>query len=329
MVATIVFTQNSIVPSSLNKGNNQLAYQFPNSVSFPNHEIAVQNISMYYSWVNINGTTLKNNTFYYLWEVSSVSTPFPVVLPDGLYEISTINKYLQFTMISNGHYAKDNTNAVNVYFAEFIVNTQSYGVQINCFPIPSAFLVGPNTTFTSGTTSYTTPSNWVNPGATFTPVVTMCNPTTPTVYSNFYQTVGFPATWSSYNTGGLPPYTYTTISPSSTTTSQNSTTAPNVQPNPTLFFAISNIDNKYSNPSTIVYQMNADVAFGQLISITPPQFAFNKLLPGTYNGLRLSILGTNLQPIDILDPAMTITLVIRDRKDVSLGDALNQAGGGK
>jgi hypothetical protein len=327
MVATVVFTQNSIVPGSLNKGNNQLAYQFPNSVSFPNHEIAVQNISMYYSWVNINATTLKNNIFYYLWNVGSVSTPFAVVIPDGLYEISTINKYLQFIMIQNGHYAQDNTNSVNVYFAEFLVNTQSYGVQINCFPIPSTFLVSASTTFTYLGVSYTTPSNWTNPGTIFTPTVTMCNPVS-LVYTNFYKVVGFPALWSSFNTNGLPPYTYT-VNSSTVATSQNSTTAPNVQPNPTLFFAISNIDNKYSNPSTIVYQINADVGFGQLISITPPQFAFNKLLPGTYNGLRLSILGTNLSPIEILDPAMTITLVIRDRKDVSLGDALNQASGGK
>ena len=221
MVATVVFTQNSIV--NLNKGNNQLAYQFPNSVSFPNHEIAVQNISMYYSWVNINSTTLKNNIFYYIWNVGSVSTPVPVTLPDGLYEISTINKYLQFTMIANGHYAKDNTNAVNVYFAEFIVNTQSYGVQINCFPIPSAFLVGASTTFTSGSVSYTTPSNWVNPGTIFTPTVTMCNPVT-LAYTNFYKTVGFPALWSSFNTNGGSPYTYT-VNSSTTATSQNSTTA--------------------------------------------------------------------------------------------------------
>ena len=327
MVATIVFSQNNIVPSSLNKGNNQLAYQFPNSVSFPNHEIAVQNISMYYSWVNINASTLGNNTFYYLWNVGSVSTPVPVVLPDGLYEISTINKYLQFIMIANGHYLKDNTNSVNVYFAEFLVNTQSYGVQINCFPIPSAFLVGASTNVTYLGVSYSTPSNWTNPGTIFTPTITMCNPVT-LVYTNFYKVVGFPALWSSFNTNGGSPYTYT-VNSSTTATSQNSTTAPQVQPNPTLFFAISNIDNKYSNPSTIVYQMNADVAFGQLISITPPQFAFNKLLPGTYNGLRLSILGTNFQPIDILDPAMTITMVIKDRKDLSLSDALGQASGGK
>jgi hypothetical protein len=327
MVATIVFSQNNIVPGSLNKGNNQLAYQFPNSVSFPNHEIAVQNISMYYSWVNINGTTLNNNTFYYLWYVASVSTPFSVVIPDGLYEISTINKYLQFILISRGHYAKDNTNSVNVYFSELIVNEASYGVQINNFPIPAPFLVGPSTTFTYNTVSYTTPGNWANPGTIFTPTITMCNPVT-LAFTNFYKIVGFPALWSSYNTNGGAPYTYT-VNPATSATSQNSTTAPNVQPNPTLFFAISNIDNKYSNPSTIVYQINADVGFGQLINITPPQFAFNKLLPGTYNGLRLSILGTNFQPIDILDPAMTITMVIKDRKDVSLGDALSTAQGGK
>jgi hypothetical protein len=327
MVATIVFTQNNIVPSSLNNGNNQLAYNFPNSISFPNHEIAIQNISIYYSWVNINASTLQNNTFYYLWNVGSVSTPFPVVLPDGLYEITTINKYLQFIMISRGHYAKDNTNSVNVYFAEFIVNTQSYGVQINCFPIPSAFLVSASTTFTYLGVSYTTPSNWTNPGTIFTPTITMCNPVG-LAYSNFYKVVGFPALWSSFNTNGGSPYTYT-VNSSTVATSQNSTTAPAVQPNPTLFFAISNIDNKYSNPSTIVYQMNANVAFGELITITPPQFAFNKLLPGTYNGLRLSILGTNFQPISILDPAMTITMVIRDRKDISLTDALGSASGGK
>jgi hypothetical protein len=216
---------------------------------------------------------------------------------------------------------------VNVYFAEFIVNEQSYGVQINCFPIPAPFLVAPSTTFSTGGVSYTTPSAWVNPGAVFTPTITMCNPVT-LAFTNFYKTVGFPALWSSFNTNGVAPYTYT-VNPATSATSQNSTTAPNVQPNPTLFFAISNIDNKYSNPSTIVYQINADVGFGQLINITPPQFAFNKLLPGTYNGLRLSILGTNFQPIDILDPAMTITMVIKDRKDVSLGDALATAQGGK
>jgi hypothetical protein len=327
MVATIVLTQNNIAPSSLNNGNNQFVYNFPNSISFPNHEIAVQNISMYYAWVNINSTTLHNNTFYYTWGVAGNAPPysaqFAVVIPDGLYEISTINHFLQFTMIQNGHYLIDNSTGNYVYFMEMVVSPSNYTVQINTFPVPE-ITAGP-----TAPTGYTLGSGWSYVGDSFVPTVCMANPnitggaagaTHP--YTDFYKIIGFNPTTTT--NGGL-----YTISTSLVTTSTNSVTAPQVQPNPTLFLAISNIDNKYSNPSTIVYQLSADVAFGQLINITPAQFAYNKLLPGTYNGLRLQILGTNLQPIDILDPAITITLVIRDRKDITLGDALNQASGGK
>lgn len=329
MVATIVLTQNNI--ANLNNGNNQFVYNFPNSISFPNHEIAVQNISLYYSWVNINASTLHNNTFYYTWGVAGNAPPysaqFAVVIPDGLYEISTINHFLQFTMIANGHYLIDTATGNYVYFIEIVVSPSNYTVQINTYPVP-VIAAGP--TAPAGYTLPTSPAPWTYVGNSFVPTVCMANPNivagvvgSTHAFTDFYKIIGFNST--STTNGGL----YTIKSSGLINTSTNSVTAPQVQPNPTLFLAISNIDNKYSNPSTIVYQLSADVGFGQLISITPPQFAYNKLLPGTYNGLRLQILGTNLQPIDILDPAITITLVIRDRKDVSLGDVLNQASGGK
>ena len=345
MVATIVFTQNNI--TNLNNGNNQLAYQFPSSVSFPNHEVSVQNISMYYSWVNIDSTTLANNTFYYVWYVNNVLTQFAVVIPDGLYEISTLNSYLQFVFIANGHYVYNSTTSTNVYFAEMVINPSNYSVQINTYDIPYQFNVSGTNTIILSSNTYVTPGNWVNPnpnGSTansFKPTIAMCSPGIVAgvvgpnhPFSNFYKILGYPPLWSSYNTGTVsaPVYNYGAFfglgtTNAGTSTSAISTTAPSVQPNPTLFFAISNIDNKYSNPSTIVYQLNADVNFGELISVTPPQFAFNKLLPGTYNGLRLAILGTNLQPIKIIDPAMTITMVIKDRKDLSLTDVLASNGG--
>jgi len=327
MVATIVLTQNNIVPSALNNGNNQFVYNFPNSIAFPNHEISVQNINMYYSWANINSTNLHNNTFYYTWGVAGNAPPysaqFAVVIPDGLYEISTINHFLQYTMIQNGHYLVDTATGNYVYFMEMVISPSNYTVQINTFPVP-AIAAGP-----TAPTGYTLGSGWSYVGNSFVPTVCMANPnitgggagsTHP--YTDFYKIVGLNPT--STTNGGL--YTISTVL---TTKSTNSVIAPQVQPNPTLFLAISNIDNKYSNPSTIVYQLGADVGFGQLINITPPQFAYNKLIPGTYNGLRLQILGTDFQPIQILDPAISITLVIRDRKDITLSDALNQASGGK
>ena len=63
MVATIVLNQSNIVPDG---NNNTLVYKFPNSVSFPNHEIAVQSVNMFYSWTNINSAPLANQNFSYL-----------------------------------------------------------------------------------------------------------------------------------------------------------------------------------------------------------------------------------------------------------------------
>ncbi len=75
---------------------------------------------------------------------------------------------------------------------------------------------------------------------------------------------------------------------------------------------ISNIDNIYANPSSVIYSLSPSVAIGELIVEKPPQFNFNKLLRGTYNELRLQFLGTDLQPVQIKDPNMTILLTIRD-----------------
>ena len=89
MVATLVLNENNIVPDGF---NNKLVYSFPNSVSFPNHEIAIQSINMYYSWQNINSTTLQNNSYWFSWPASS-SVSIQIVMPDGVYEISDMNSY--------------------------------------------------------------------------------------------------------------------------------------------------------------------------------------------------------------------------------------------
>jgi hypothetical protein len=78
------------------------------------------------------------------------------------------------------------------------------------------------------------------------------------------------------------------------------------------YISLSNIANPYANPSSIIYSISPSVAFGELITETPPQFCWTPLLHGTYNQLRLQILGSDFQPLTVLDPAMTIMLSIRD-----------------
>ena len=308
MVATIVLNQSNLLA---NGKNNTFIYRFPNSVSFPNHEIAVQSITMYYSWSNINTNPLANTTFTYTWTAGATTTTYQVVLPTGQYEIADINNYLQFVMIKNGTYLINSTGSF-VYYAEMIVNTTQYSVQVNTFPVPT-----------------TLPSGWsvpvANPatGAGGFPgfPTTTQNPVL-TFPANFNQIIGFPANYAtSANVGAGTNLSYT---------SAQFGLAPQVQPNSSIYFSISNIQNKYAIPNSIIYSLSPNVAFGSQITALPPQFAWNKLLSGTYNELRLTILGLDQSPLNILDPNMTIVLVIRDTKDVGgLNELLIAATGGK
>ena len=327
MVATIVVNESNVITTD--GLNNKLAYSFPNSVSFPSHEIAIQNISMYYSWQNVNSTTLANNVFYYSWPVANqgvsgtnypLTSPaqsgysmFQVVIPSGLYELADINSFLHFVMIQNGHYAIVTNTGSYVYFAEFIINSSAYSIQLNTYPVPTTAGTGATSLtglgMTAGVALGTVASGYPNPPGYGT-VTTYVNPSvsmfnnvnTNIPTSNFYKLIGYDKSYYS-------PFNL------SANFSALSTSSPQIQPNPILYIAISNIENKYANPNTIIGTIAPTVAFGELITLTPPQFAFNRLLSGTYNGLRISLLGANYSPIAILDPNITITLVIRDTKE--------------
>jgi hypothetical protein len=319
MVATVVMNPTNVVQDGL---NNKLEYNFPNSVSFPNHEIAIQSINMFYSWQNVNNTTLNNNVFYYAWPNNASATPpavynanfyrwywYAVVIPPGLYELSDINKYLQWTFINNGHYGYNGAGE-NVYFIELVLNTSEYAVQVNTFNLilPTGFtaaegfgsaIAGPCPGFT--TTDITVIEEDKQSG--YPPL-------------NFGNLVGLP--------GFITPFTNTPSLSTFTAGSWLSTVAPQIQPNPVLYVSLSNIENKYASPSTIIGVVSPQVAFGELIVEVPPQFAWNKLFPGTYNGLRLSLTASNSSQIEILDPNITIVLVIRDRSDINVKDILGQ-----
>lgn len=299
----IVLNQNNIVPDGQ---NNKLVYRFPNSVLLKDKFIAVSNISMFYSWFNVTSAQV-NNTLSYTWTVGAVSSTITVVIPDGLYEISDINTYLQWVMIQNGHYLI-NPSGDYVYYLELIVNPNRYAIQLNTFRVPTALPVG-----------WSQPANFAGyPTQTFNPIVTF-----PPEFNNI---VGYPANFASnnnVNNAYIPP------APTAAnnyvakdgvgTLSYLSNVSPQVQPNNNVLFSISNINNPYSQPSSIIYSLNPNVSVGEQIYEIPPNFMWNKLIDGTYNELRLTFLNTKLEPLIIKDPNMTILLAIRDKDEAFLG----------
>lgn len=294
---TIVLNSTNIT----NADNNTLVYKFPNSVTFKNDYLAFAACSMYYSWFNITAN-FGNNVFSYNWiNGAGVATTYTITIPDGLYEISTLNQLLQYTLIQNGHYLVDSTGA-NVYYAEFLVNSARYAIQINTFLFPTALPVG-----------YTNPAAVPFPPQSFNPIITL-----PAGFNSIVGYVAGFATNQNLNNAYVPPVSQYVSKSAIGTLSYISTLPPNVQPNSSILFSISNIDNAYAQPSSIIYTMVPSVAIGEIINERPANFIWNKLISGTYNELRLTILGTDLKPIKINDPSITIVLTVKNAGEAML-----------
>lgn len=298
----IVLNQNNIVDDG---GNNKLVYKFPNSINLTDKYVAVSSISMFYSWNNID-TIYANNTLTYTWTAASTTTTYTITIPNGIYEISDLNSYFQYVMIQNLTYWT-NSSGQYVYPWEMSVNSTRYAVQINTYLIP--------TSAQAVTAGYTLPVGQSWPTVTQNPVVT--------IPSAFNIIIGYTAGFST-NSNVSNAYTPSSIASSSNnyeskntagTLSYLSNTSPQVQPNSNLLLNLSGINNPYSQPSGIIYSLNPSVAAGEAISDKPPNFMWNKFINGTYNEIRLTLLGTNLKPIQINDPNMTILLAIRDMNE--------------
>lgn len=298
----IVINSSNVVSDG---SNNSYVYNFPNSVSLKDKYIAVSSISMYYSWFNIMSSS-NNNTFSYTWTSGTTTTTYNIVIPDGLYNITDINAYIQYVCIINGTYLISSTGD-NVYYFELLVNPNRYAIQLNTFLVPTSLPSG-----------YTTPSNFAGfPTTSFNPIVSFPQ--------YFNQIIGYSANFASnnnVNNAYIPPVSSQSNNYVSKdgvgTLSYLSNTYPNVQPNSSIYLAISNLNNPYSQPSSIIYSISPTVGIGEQIVERPPNFMWNKMIDGTYNQLRLHFLGINKQPIQINDPSLTIILTIRDKDDTAM-----------
>jgi hypothetical protein len=296
----VVLNQNNITPDGL---NSELVYKFPNSVTFKDKYIAVTSISMFYSWFNIL-ISANNNKFTYTWTAGAVTTTYTITIPDGLYEIVDLNNYIQFVAIQNSTYWT--IAGVNFYPFELLVNPNRYAVQLNTYLIPIVLPAG--ATIPGGFPGWPAVAQNSQVG-----------------FPNFFnQIVGYTAGFIS-NANLANAYVPPVPAGASTnyvaknglgTLSYLSNFSPQVQPNANVLFNISNINNPYSQPSSVIYSLSPSVTIGAQIDVQPPNFMWNRLIDGTYNELRLQLKGTNGNRLQIQDPNMTILLAIRDRIDV-------------
>jgi hypothetical protein len=132
-----------------NTENNLLVYDIPGSKNLEGSEIALSTLYMYYAWENINAAPLANNFFYISWPSvtdgggnTEPDTLIQITIPDGIYEVSDLNSFMQQFFITNNLYLINSTTGEYVYFMQMQVNPTRYGLQFNSFSLPTSLPAG-------------------------------------------------------------------------------------------------------------------------------------------------------------------------------------------
>ena len=223
------------------------------------------------------------------------STTYTITIPDGLYEIAQINSYLQFRMIQNGTYLI-NSVGQNVYYAEMLIESTRYAVNLITYPVPTTLPTGwssPTANTQSGSLAFVG-----YPTTTFNPVVT--------IPASFNLIVGYAVNFATAVNTGV-----------NTILSYFSTVSPQVSPVSSLLVTCSNIDNRFAIPNNVIYSVVPDVGFGELISVKPNEYCWAGLLKGTQSQITIKFIGSDFSSINILDPSIVIILVIRKKEDTN------------
>jgi hypothetical protein len=304
---TLCLNSKNIVEGS---NNSQLQYNFPSgSIELKEgDQLALSSVSMYNSVFNIT-STLQNNSYTYKWIDGSSNT---VTMPNGYYDVDSLNDFLHQTMLQNKHYLVEVATGNFVWFLTLQVNVSVYKIEITCYPMANA---------TYKTSAYSLPvgATWAIQDATITPYIFI--PAT-----NIQSTLGFPTGFYFSGTGGAS-LTEPLITGTSPDKVQNSAKtaitvlqSPNVPQITSLtsyLITCSLINNNYSIPNTLLSAFPPSSAFAEQFVFSPNQMSFIDCQPGSYGSFVVTLLDQNLRQIAIQDSQIVVLLVIRSKNELA------------
>ena len=278
MGKTIILTTANIQEGT---NNTRLVYNFPSGgYTFKNDVITLQSLYQYFSIFNIT-SSYANNTFTYKW---FDGTTYTITIPDGYYEISDINAYIQSVMIASTHYMT-NSAGQYVYFLEFVVNTSRYAVQINLYPLSTAIQT---------LNSYSLPS-----GATWSVPATASQVEVNITTTGFGEVLG-------YDVGTYGNSTYVA---GTTPISFLSSVAPQITPYSSIVVSCSLVNNKAIIPSNILASFTPlGTSIGSLFKYEPNMPQYADIDDGQYTQLTIEFRDQLSREIIIQDPNMLISL---------------------
>ena len=227
----------------------------------------------------------------------SNSITIPITIPDGYYNATSLNYFLQNVMIENNLYLTDSTGQNNTYFIEILQNSVSYSLQVNIFPLPTSL---------SATQFYPQDAVWNLPNITQSPQLL--------INSNLLPWFGFSPTYTSSNPTASLNNGFLSL-PSSPTIlagilkSYTSNICPQINSISSIVIRCNLINNDLSSPSDNFITAPLKNTFGNIISIDYSTALLN-VRGGMENELRHSFYTPDEYPINILDNDITVQLII-------------------
>ena len=298
---TLILNSDNIVEGT---NNSVLEYEFSggNINLKKGQKLALASLQMYYSTFNITALN-QNNSFSYIW-VNGLT--YLVSIPDGFYDIPTLNNYLHFTMVQNGHYLITSTGDF-VYLLTLTINPTLYATEVNSFGI-SAALATTNAWVLPAAPTWVLPTNFILPEL----VVGQIGVNAALNSVNFGLVIGFETgIYPNAVIAGVPPAQ--TQVPSYVSDQQFlSTFTPQVTPLSSFILTCSLINNNYAVPNNLIYSFAPQGTIGQQFTVAPNQLVFIDVLPAQYSRFQITFIDQALRPVAIQDPNMIIQLVISD-----------------
>jgi hypothetical protein len=271
--------KNILLSSRHNVTSDQhaLTLRFPNTFETkPGDTLALQSLSLYYSWPNISDR-FNNRTFGYRWVDGEY---YPVTFPPGFYTGDDIQGFLEKTMEVNGHYLV-NEDDEKVFYLKITQNPVYYSYTLNCDPVPDVL-----------------PDNWKNPEE-----IDLTGTVPQAVFdgSNFNDLLGYAKNTSYPSTSGT------------TEASQfNSVKTPVISPVTSVNVSCSWVsDNTFTTDTSIIGTIVPDVQYGSLIAYSPPVLLHYPIVGGRYPSITVQFFDQEMRPLEILDRnQMNVVLIL-------------------
>lgn len=292
-----------VINSTHRQSNNTYTVPLATNTDLNDYEVSIGTGFVYYSWYNISAAQ-NNNSFQLIIPNSGTTTTVTYTIPDGAYNISTLNEWLEEQLVAGGYYlryAGDASNVTtgairqkNIYPCYFRVNPASYSIQFISLGLPrTADLVAPvfNGYVTGGFTLPTSANKSIQL------VVASTN--------SFGSIIGYAA--GTFGSGTLTTGSSAAI---------ESTLIPNVNPISSIEMRLSCVSNKISQNSQLIHIFtNKDARLGEMIDISPVQLSFIPCV-GQHRNLTLQFFTQSGQILNMLDSNIVIKLVFKPKDKI-------------